>query len=181
MLLPSLAQRAFYTASSPSLAGCPRILLLRVYGMVSECFETFFDHRASDTGPTSRPSAGNALHGFVSLRSATGHDQHVANYEAVIGIETHVQLKAQTKAFCNCKSLYGSEPNTHVCPVCLGHPVHPSLSAQLHHDETADINTAFTYFVTYSKLLQHDCMCFATACQADISLYALFDSTACMM
>lgn len=44
-------------------------------------------------------------------------------YEAVIGIETHVQLSTKTKAFCSCTSQFGSEPNTNVCPVCLGHPV----------------------------------------------------------
>ncbi|PSC72757.1 glutamyl-tRNA(Gln) amidotransferase subunit chloroplastic mitochondrial [Micractinium conductrix] len=43
-------------------------------------------------------------------------------YEAVIGIETHVQLGTRTKAFCGCASEFGAEPNTHVCPVCLGHP-----------------------------------------------------------
>mmetsp|Transcript_26047 Transcript_26047/g.56856 ORF Transcript_26047/g.56856 Transcript_26047/m.56856 type:complete len:566 (-) Transcript_26047:22-1719(-) len=43
-------------------------------------------------------------------------------YEAVIGIETHVQLLTKTKAFCNCASEFGSDPNTNVCPVCLGHP-----------------------------------------------------------
>jgi Asp-tRNA(Asn)/Glu-tRNA(Gln) amidotransferase B subunit len=44
-------------------------------------------------------------------------------FEAVIGIETHVQLLTRTKAFCSCPNQYGGEPNTHVCPVCLGHPV----------------------------------------------------------
>ena len=43
-------------------------------------------------------------------------------WEAVIGVETHVQLKTETKAFCSCKSAYGNEPNTNVCSVCLGHP-----------------------------------------------------------
>jgi len=46
-----------------------------------------------------------------------------AGFEAVIGIETHVQLNTRTKAFCGCANVYGSEPNAHVCPVCLGHPV----------------------------------------------------------
>jgi len=41
----------------------------------------------------------------------------------VIGIETHVQLLTRTKAFCSCPSKFGGEPNTNVCPVCLGHPV----------------------------------------------------------
>lgn len=44
-------------------------------------------------------------------------------FEAVIGIETHVQLKTRTKAFCNCKNAYGDEPNLHICPICLAHPV----------------------------------------------------------
>jgi aspartyl-tRNA(Asn)/glutamyl-tRNA(Gln) amidotransferase subunit B len=43
-------------------------------------------------------------------------------YEAVIGIECHVELKTQTKMFCGCKNEFGGEPNTKVCPVCLGFP-----------------------------------------------------------
>jgi len=43
-------------------------------------------------------------------------------YEAVIGIECHVELKTETKMFCGCRNLFGSEPNTNVCPVCLGYP-----------------------------------------------------------
>ncbi|GLJ25028.1 hypothetical protein SUGI_0479040 [Cryptomeria japonica] len=43
-------------------------------------------------------------------------------YEPVIGIETHVQLSTLTKAFCSCPSLYGSQPNTNVCPICTGLP-----------------------------------------------------------
>jgi Asp-tRNA(Asn)/Glu-tRNA(Gln) amidotransferase B subunit len=44
-------------------------------------------------------------------------------YEAVIGIETHVQLLTRSKAFCSCPNQYGDEPNTNICPVCMGHPV----------------------------------------------------------
>ncbi|KAB2625737.1 glutamyl-tRNA(Gln) amidotransferase subunit B [Pyrus ussuriensis x Pyrus communis] len=44
------------------------------------------------------------------------------DYEAVIGIETHVQLNTLTKAFCSCPYNYGSPPNTSVCPVCMGLP-----------------------------------------------------------
>jgi aspartyl-tRNA(Asn)/glutamyl-tRNA(Gln) amidotransferase subunit B len=43
-------------------------------------------------------------------------------YEPVIGIEIHVQLKTRTKMFCGCSLSFGDEPNTHTCPVCLGHP-----------------------------------------------------------
>ncbi|VVA37033.1 PREDICTED: Asp-tRNA(Asn)/Glu-tRNA(Gln) amidotransferase [Prunus dulcis] len=44
------------------------------------------------------------------------------DYEAVIGIETHVQLNTLTKAFCSCPYNYGSPPNTSVCPICMGLP-----------------------------------------------------------
>ncbi len=43
-------------------------------------------------------------------------------YEAVIGLETHVQLKTRSKMWCGCANAFGSEPNTNVCPVCLGMP-----------------------------------------------------------
>lgn len=44
------------------------------------------------------------------------------NYEAVIGLEVHAELLTKTKIFCNCTTEFGGEPNTHVCPVCLGLP-----------------------------------------------------------
>ena len=43
-------------------------------------------------------------------------------YEAVIGLEVHVQLNTSTKMFCRCENKFGAEPNTNVCPVCLGWP-----------------------------------------------------------
>ncbi|MFW6330116.1 MAG: Asp-tRNA(Asn)/Glu-tRNA(Gln) amidotransferase subunit GatB [Gemmatimonadota bacterium] len=43
-------------------------------------------------------------------------------YEAVIGLEIHVQLATRTKMFCGCRYRYGAEPNTLLCPVCLGLP-----------------------------------------------------------
>lgn len=43
-------------------------------------------------------------------------------YEAVIGLEVHVELSTKTKAFCGCSTEYGGKPNAHVCPVCLGLP-----------------------------------------------------------
>ncbi len=43
-------------------------------------------------------------------------------YEMVIGLETHVELKTDTKIFCSCPTAFGAEPNTHVCPVCMGYP-----------------------------------------------------------
>jgi len=46
----------------------------------------------------------------------------IARYEPVIGLEVHVQLATRTKIFCGCATGFGAEPNTHVCPVCLGLP-----------------------------------------------------------
>jgi len=43
-------------------------------------------------------------------------------YEAVIGLEIHVQLNTKSKTFCSCSTEYGEEPNSHTCPVCLGLP-----------------------------------------------------------
>ena len=43
-------------------------------------------------------------------------------YEAVMGLEVHVELATATKLFCGCPNEFGAEPNTHVCPVCLGLP-----------------------------------------------------------
>ncbi len=44
------------------------------------------------------------------------------DYEPVIGLEIHVQLKTRTKMFCGCEVSFGDPPNTHTCPVCLGLP-----------------------------------------------------------
>ncbi len=43
-------------------------------------------------------------------------------YEAVIGLEVHIQLLTKTKIFCGCSTDFGAPPNTHVCPVCMGMP-----------------------------------------------------------
>lgn len=53
-------------------------------------------------------------------------------YEVVIGLEVHAQLKTKTKIFCSCPVDFGAEPNTNVCPVCLGMPgVLPVLNKQV--------------------------------------------------
>ena len=46
----------------------------------------------------------------------------MTRYEPVIGLETHVELGTRTKMFCGCTTAFGAEPNTQVCPVCLGLP-----------------------------------------------------------
>ena len=46
----------------------------------------------------------------------------MTEYEAVIGLECHVELSTRTKMFCSTPNEFGGEPNTRVCPLCLGHP-----------------------------------------------------------
>ncbi|AEB43339.1 MULTISPECIES: Asp-tRNA(Asn)/Glu-tRNA(Gln) amidotransferase subunit GatB [Micromonospora] len=50
------------------------------------------------------------------------YDEVVARFEPVIGLETHVELGTNTKMWCGCPTDFGGEPNTRVCPVCLGLP-----------------------------------------------------------
>lgn len=58
-------------------------------------------------------------------------EEVLAKYELVIGLEVHVQLGTKTKIFCGCPISFGAEPNTNVCPVCLGLPgALPVLSRQ---------------------------------------------------
>ncbi|MBJ6361539.1 Asp-tRNA(Asn)/Glu-tRNA(Gln) amidotransferase subunit GatB [Paenibacillus sp. GCM10012307] len=52
-------------------------------------------------------------------------------YETVVGLEVHVELHTKSKIFCGCKASFGAAPNTHTCPICLGHPgVLPVLNRQ---------------------------------------------------
>ncbi|MFQ3621273.1 MAG: Asp-tRNA(Asn)/Glu-tRNA(Gln) amidotransferase subunit GatB [Spirochaetales bacterium] len=52
-------------------------------------------------------------------------------YQSFIGLEIHIQLRTQSKVFCSCPVRFGDEPNTHVCPICLGYPgVLPSLNRE---------------------------------------------------
>lgn len=44
------------------------------------------------------------------------------DYEVIIGLEVHAELSTKTKIFCSCKTEFGAEPNTHICPVCMALP-----------------------------------------------------------
>ena len=52
-------------------------------------------------------------------------------YQSFIGLEVHIHLLTKTKVFCGCRAAFGDEPNTNVCPVCMGYPgVLPSLNIE---------------------------------------------------
>ncbi len=50
------------------------------------------------------------------------YEDAIAAYDPVLGLEVHVELNTATKMFCGCATVFGAEPNTQVCPVCLGLP-----------------------------------------------------------
>jgi aspartyl-tRNA(Asn)/glutamyl-tRNA(Gln) amidotransferase subunit B len=58
----------------------------------------------------------------AGLAALVPYDDAVTRYEPVIGLETHVELGTTTKMFCGCPTVFGAEPNSAVCPVCLGLP-----------------------------------------------------------
>ena len=58
----------------------------------------------------------------ASTAELVDYDDVVARYDPVLGLEVHVELSTATKMFCGCANRFGAEPNTLVCPVCLGLP-----------------------------------------------------------
>ncbi|BBY88152.1 Asp-tRNA(Asn)/Glu-tRNA(Gln) amidotransferase subunit GatB [Mycolicibacterium tokaiense] len=58
----------------------------------------------------------------VATAELLDYDEVIAKYDPVLGLEVHVELSTATKMFCPCSTTFGAEPNTQVCPVCLGMP-----------------------------------------------------------
>jgi aspartyl-tRNA(Asn)/glutamyl-tRNA(Gln) amidotransferase subunit B len=59
----------------------------------------------------------------MTVTNATvAYDEALQRYDPVFGLETHVELGTRTKLFCGCPAVFGAEPNSRVCPVCLGLP-----------------------------------------------------------
>lgn len=79
------------------------------------CLFTARAESAQATEPKAAPRS-------IQLATKEAAEQKTQGFEAVIGIETHVQLSTVTKAFCSCPYNYGAQPNSTVCPTCMGHP-----------------------------------------------------------
>src|SRR3954463_12438686 len=58
----------------------------------------------------------------MTTTALPSYDEAISRFEPVIGLETHVELGTRSKMFCGCPTGFGAEPNTQVCPVCLGLP-----------------------------------------------------------
>ncbi|HEX2131764.1 MAG TPA: Asp-tRNA(Asn)/Glu-tRNA(Gln) amidotransferase subunit GatB [Actinophytocola sp.] len=58
----------------------------------------------------------------VSTADVLDYDEVLERFDPVLGLEVHVELSTNTKMFCGCPTAFGAEPNTQVCPVCLGLP-----------------------------------------------------------
>ncbi len=67
----------------------------------------------------------------MTAATLVGYDEAVERFDPVLGLEVHVELGTASKMFCGCPTGFGAEPNTQVCPVCLGLPGSlPVLNAQ---------------------------------------------------
>lgn len=58
----------------------------------------------------------------ATAKAVVPFDEALTRYEPVIGLEVHVELGTESKIFCSCSTVFGAEPNTQVCPVCLALP-----------------------------------------------------------
>ena len=78
----------------------------------------------------------------------------IKDYESVIGLEVHAELKTKTKIFCGCSTEFGAEPNTQCCPVCMGMPgTLPVLNKEVVH---LAVKAGLAFNCTIEKNSKHD-------------------------
>ena len=63
-----------------------------------------------------------STHAGTHAEDVVGYDEALTRFDPVLGLEVHVELNTATKMFCGCATGFGADPNTQVCPVCLGLP-----------------------------------------------------------
>ncbi len=59
---------------------------------------------------------------MTSIETLVDFDEALTRYDPVMGLEVHIELNTATKMFCGCPTVFGAEPNTQTCPICLGLP-----------------------------------------------------------
>ncbi len=69
-----------------------------------------------------RPARRRPQEGHGEAQETVPYEEAVAAFDPVLGLEVHVELNTASKMFCGCSTVFGAEPNTQVCPVCLGLP-----------------------------------------------------------
>ncbi|KAK9087712.1 hypothetical protein Syun_030106 [Stephania yunnanensis] len=113
MIMASICSRVVF---SRSLLLCPSAFLTRRNGAL------FCTMQSSGTQTVTKGEMSKTPMEALPRKQTKVHEGMLKDYEAVIGIETHVQLSTLTKAFCSCPYMYGSQPNSTICPVCMGLP-----------------------------------------------------------
>lgn len=115
-----MASFLFRTIQSHSFLLCPTTLLRRNNGAFYCSMKS--THTQTATQEKQQPSPKIKSSPQSNQAKTRTLDRISKEYEAIIGIETHVQLSTLSKAFCPCPYIYGSQPNTSVCPICMGLP-----------------------------------------------------------
>ena len=88
--------------------------------LVNDLFRMFIQVRASEQWSAELENWSDPA--WVQQRHQLSDESGVMEFETVIGLEIHTQMKTKSKIFCGCSTAFGAPPNTQTCPVCLGMP-----------------------------------------------------------
>uniref|UniRef100_A0A1D1YXY1 Glutamyl-tRNA(Gln) amidotransferase subunit B, chloroplastic/mitochondrial n=1 Tax=Anthurium amnicola TaxID=1678845 RepID=A0A1D1YXY1_9ARAE len=131
--MAAVGAAACFRGRTKSFFLCPSFLCRRRSGSLLLCTASSTPAQTVASGTQSpQTQTREAPERIPQPRTRKNAEESAKGYEAIIGIETHVQLSTLTKAFCGCRYTYGSPPNTTVCPVCMGLPgTLPVLNAKV--------------------------------------------------